>query len=211
MRQAAACECGQVLFDIVERKAGDTLTCPWCNREYRYLGDGKVEPAKPASGDTIKKPQSKELAKEKDKPEPEKPEKSEKPEKKEREKEKEPAEARRSAENYGTRKQEDTVQPRDPLAPKGSRRIKARKDDVPGGFPIMIGFIIGFNGAAFIGLAVIRMTEWEKFVPRSATWPLIAALVLGHIVGFVAWSAFVYYKLESNKEGADGSGPSPGS
>ena len=43
MRQAAACECGQVLFDIVERKSGDDLTCPWCNREYRYLGDGIVE------------------------------------------------------------------------------------------------------------------------------------------------------------------------
>ena len=38
-----SCECGQVLFDVGNRKAGETLTCPWCSKEYRYLGGTKVE------------------------------------------------------------------------------------------------------------------------------------------------------------------------
>ena len=206
MRQAAACKCGQVLFDVVERKAGDMLICPWCNSEYRYLGDGKVEPkdGKPASGDKMKKPESKEVEKEKEKKEPERKE-----EKHEKEK-KEPAEAKHSPEKYGTRKQ-DKIEPPSP-SPKGSRRLNSRKEDVPGGIPTMIGFIVGFNGLAFVALAFIRTTEWGSFMPKSATWPLIAALIVGHIVGFFAWSAFVYYKTGANKnETAQGSGDRPGS
>src|SRR5687767_13855203 len=42
--QPAACSCGQVLFDTGGRKEGDVLTCPWCEKKYRYLGDEKIAP-----------------------------------------------------------------------------------------------------------------------------------------------------------------------
>jgi hypothetical protein len=198
MRQAAACECGQVLFDIVDRKAGDTLTCPWCNRDYLYLGDGKVEKkGAPGSGDKIKKPESKES------------EESEKSEKKKEEKLYEkPLETRLSSELREPKKEGGTnkLPPVEPPIPKVSRRLKQRKEDVPGGFPIMIGFIIGFNGMAFIGLAIIRATSLGHLFPENKTWPLIVALVVGHIVGFVAWSTFVYYR-EKAKEVGDSAQP----
>jgi hypothetical protein len=198
MRQAAACECGQVLFDIVDRKAGDTLTCPWCNRDYLYLGDGKVEKkGAPGSGDKIK-------AEIKDSEK-----KEEKKERDKKEEQKTYLEVKHLAEREvrKTENQTNKLSPVDSLSPRTSRRIKPRKEDVPGGFPIMIGFIIGFNGMAFIGLAIIRSTALGRFFPENKTWPLIVALVVGHIVGFIAWSTFVYYR-EKTKAGVDPGQPS---
>src|SRR5581483_9335778 len=72
MAQPAACACGQVLFDIGDKKPGDALSCPWCERKYRYAGDGKVELVDGAKG-------SGELAKVKAAAEPAKAAESAKP------------------------------------------------------------------------------------------------------------------------------------
>src|SRR2546423_15664471 len=58
MSQPAACACGQVLFDIGDRKPGDTLTCPGAERKYSYVGGGKVEPLDAAEKKSAEKKSS---------------------------------------------------------------------------------------------------------------------------------------------------------
>ncbi|MGD0091037.1 MAG: hypothetical protein ABSE73_14055 [Planctomycetota bacterium] len=42
--ESASCSCGQVVFDTSGRKVGALLACPWCQKEYRYLGSGVIAP-----------------------------------------------------------------------------------------------------------------------------------------------------------------------
>ncbi|MCY3023610.1 MAG: hypothetical protein NTW87_31915 [Planctomycetota bacterium] len=45
--ESAACTCGQVVFDVSGRKVGAILSCPWCKKEYRYLGGEVIRVLEP--------------------------------------------------------------------------------------------------------------------------------------------------------------------
>lgn len=40
--RSAPCPCGQVVFDLSERKRGDVLTCSWCSKAFRYSGGEQI-------------------------------------------------------------------------------------------------------------------------------------------------------------------------
>jgi hypothetical protein len=72
----------------------------------------------------------------------------------------------------------------------------------PGGVLPMIGFIVAFNALAFVALAVLmpkaedglRHAIWdpETTIQARAWWPDVAALLAGHVMGFIAWAVYVY-------------------
>ena len=181
------CACGQVIFDLSSRKAGEILTCPWCQRVYCYTDKGALE-----------------LRAEKAAPQPS----SHKPA------------AAWAAENNPTKKEEIKSVPRRSArqeavvpfpvkktesvriagGPGESRRTTKRHDfkDIPGGLTRMLVFIIAFNLAAFIALYFVLRTAWGKTIPKGAIWPLMVTLVIGHVVGFIAWSYNVY-RLQMKK------------
>jgi hypothetical protein len=239
--QPAACACGQVLFETAERKAGDELSCPWCERKYRYLGDDKIEPwssdGKPSAKD------SEEEDDEADQP-AEKPAGEEPHKKKKKKKKKKPESARSEAAPARDEKQEthkeirepekggvgmavvripaaaDSIEKKKPATSDGESRranvsVRSKQPkEIPGGLFPMIGFIIGFNALALLLLQYVvykvpggggeRETLWGSAVPKSAIWPELAALLIGHVVGFFAWSWYVYelQKLKANTEKA---------
>jgi hypothetical protein len=39
---SAACPCGQVVFDLSERKRGEVLNCSWCGKKFRYAGGEQI-------------------------------------------------------------------------------------------------------------------------------------------------------------------------
>jgi hypothetical protein len=250
--QAAACACGQVLFETAERKAGDELSCPWCERKYRYLGEDRIEPWSPNG-----KPPAKDSADEDDEEEGEGEEHSadkpaeqaageEPPKKKKKKKKKkkppsERLEAARDEKDSGRQKTQkeirepekggvgaavvrippaaDLLEKKKPPGDGESKRANVsvrtkRPKEIPGGIFPMIGFIIGFNALALLLLqyAVVKIPDgggareafWGATVPKSAIWPELAALLIGHIVGFFAWSWYVYelQKLNANTEKA---------
>jgi hypothetical protein len=95
-----------------------------------------------------------------------------------------------------------------PGGEKKSKRSGRRYDitEVPGGIMRMIIFIVVFNAAAFIALAYVlpkqpdglRHNPWGAPIPKTALWPEMAALLLGHVVGFIAWS-FNVYRLQMKR------------
>ena len=42
--KSGACNCGQVVFDLTERKSGEILHCSWCGKKYRFLGGDRIAP-----------------------------------------------------------------------------------------------------------------------------------------------------------------------
>ncbi len=40
----AACPCGQVVFDLSERKCGEVLNCSWCGKNFRFVGGDQILP-----------------------------------------------------------------------------------------------------------------------------------------------------------------------
>lgn len=194
--QPAACACGQVLFEVADRKVGDMLSCPWCQREYRFLGENRIEPYDPKKKPAVEPTGAK----------PDSPGKS--PD----------AAAQPKAEGAA-----GLAVVRIPAAPQStgrkatenlshvsaglndSRRAApagkpSRPKEVPGGLFTMIGFIVVFNAAALIALSFVlprlpdgtRESFWGSAIPKTAVWPEILALVIGHIAGFIAWSCYVY-------------------
>ena len=251
--QPAACACGQVMFETAERKAGDVLTCPWCDKKYTYLGDDKIEPL--GAGKKVKS---------------EKNEKSEKAEKTEAKRKREsvrddpkvllkseapgaekkgasdaddaPAASDKKEKSKGANGKESSGEPggeADPaeggtlpavvrIAPKNIRDKKPRDTgaraplatatagadsqrakqaarrpkDIPGGVIAMVAYIVIFNGLAFMAIRFIfptlpasggmRDTPWGDALPKSSLLPELIALTVGHVVGFVFWSWYVY-------------------
>jgi hypothetical protein len=200
MSQPAACTCGQVLFDVGDKKPNDVLTCPWCDRKYSYLGNGKVEAFDP----NIKPAEAP------GKPEPTRksgrhPEQSDKTSDDKKPDEKK-AEQPHAKKHDGEKKPLAATARHAPTGESGrpSVRKRAHKGDIPGGVGVMVGFIVVFNASAFLLLMVVlpkavdgtRTTPWHSVIPKSAIWPEIAALLVGHLVGFLAWSTYLYYRQQ---------------
>ena len=192
MAQPAACACGQVLFDIGGKKPGDGLICPWCERKYRYAGDGKVELLDGAkgSGEHAKAKAPGDRAKPKASGEFGKPDKTDKPGRSEKSSEKEKPKEEESdweklvADDH-TEKREKRPEPqwlRPPQGAQGSHgpsggdpnlvvrpsvRKKATKQEIPGGVMVMIVFIVIFNGAAVIALWLLlpKMPDGSRMSP----------------------------------------------
>ncbi|HYF49533.1 MAG TPA: hypothetical protein VEJ63_09015 [Planctomycetota bacterium] len=204
----ATCECGQVLFEIAGRKDGDKLTCPWCQRQYRYLGGEKIELI--GTADEMEARAAEEKKKKAEKKE-EREHKAEKPEKKE--KRSEPKKEAREVKEVKKERQEKEPPKHSGRETRREEKVSARQPgdkekkkkgkmaEIPGGTPMMIVFIIAFVVLAFVALALVMPTGPNKMrypiwggepVSGSATWPLIVAMVIGHIVGFIAWSIYVY-------------------
>ena len=38
------CSCGQVVFDLTDRKTGEILRCSWCGQKFRFLGGDQMSP-----------------------------------------------------------------------------------------------------------------------------------------------------------------------
>jgi hypothetical protein len=184
-RKAAECECGQVMFDVVERKAGDTLSCPWCERRYRYLGDNQIEPLTGKESDA---PAKKEHAPDAEPPknkkkkhkQPDKaPDDSSKRDEKKDESDKddlkrltedlpdkEPVEVVEGSEEVLLVQHDEPPLPKRPSArrrdtirergPGESRRSDAAAfKEIPGGVVRMLIFIVAFNALAFLALAFV--------------------------------------------------------
>ncbi len=228
MSQPAACACGQVLFDVGDKKPNDVLTCPWCDRKYRYLGNGKVEPAdaktaasEPSSSSPNPKAASRDSQKseKKSKDEP-KSETEKKPDAQAKKAEERKADVAAAADHL---RKVDDKRPRlagtakqDPMTTEGRHSVrKARKGEIPGGVGVMVGFIVAFNALAFIALKFLlpaqldgsRIPPWNTPIPKSAIWPEIVALLVGHFVGFIAWSTYLYFRQQ--KAGAGATTPPP--
>lgn len=220
MSQPAACACGQVLFDVGEKKPQDILTCPWCNRQYRYLGHGKVEPwdGKSPAADASQKSSD---AKAKDAPDAkaaeaaagsaEKSGHTNADDKKSGEKKAEPHPKKYDPDKKPLPATARHAPTSDSARPS-VRNKRVRKGEIPGGVGVMVGFIVVFNASAFVLLAVVlpkaadgsRTTPWHSVIPKSAIWPEIAALLVGHLVGFLAWSTYLYYRQQRlNREAAE--------
>ena len=210
-----SCECGQVLFDVGNRKPGETLTCPWCSKEYRYLGGTKVEriggsKSKSKEKDTKPKPVSKESAskisaskisvrkesarKESDDDEPKKI-------------------VLEGDEQVLTNFDKETVKMKafsarkkaagktgeegDSAAP---RKKGGNFGDAPGGVFPMLGFMAGFSALAFVALGALfpenhqhkRTTPWGDPLSLKSPWPELIAMILGQVFGFIGWSLYVY-------------------
>jgi hypothetical protein len=225
--QPAACTCGQVFFDTDGRKHGDVLTCPWCQKTFRYMGGNEIEPYEATSDEKPK--HAGEKVRSKDKDEKRKERKKDKGDEiKEVSDDLEVVEGseevkviripaapdsitkkskRSDRPNTGTRPHQPVGEGGPPRAP--SLRLKPAKE-IPGGVGVMIGFVIGFNALAFIAMSLLfvtqsdksRLTPWGQVVPAKAFWPEMVALLVGHVVGFIAWSCYVYNLQQRQKAAA---------
>ena len=214
MSQPAACACGQVLFDVGDKKPNDVLTCPWCDRKYRYLGNGKVEPVDAKTSATEPSPNPKAASRDS-----QKSEKKSKDEPKSEPEKKPDAQAKKAEDRKAgvaavadQLRKVDDKRPRlagtarqDPMTVEGRHSVrKSRKGEIPGGVGVMVGFIVAFNALAFIALKFLlpaqldgtRFTPWNTPIPKSAIWPEIVALLVGHFVGFIAWSTYLYFRQQ---------------
>ena len=150
---------------------GDTLAGTWCGRQYRFIGGGSMQ----AVGGTEKFDASLKVP--------------------------------------------TAAQPKDLKAPpkvvppvaakrKGTGRIVRVRtpDGPPGGVMPMVVCIVLFNALAFLALAYLfpkgedglRRAVWDAdfVVARRAWWPDAAALLIGHVTGFVAWAGYVYMTVK---------------
>jgi hypothetical protein len=196
--QPAACSCGQVLFETSGRKSGDVLTCPWCQKKYRYLGDNKIESFEEeiaeVSGELEVVEGSEEVLI------AHIPAALDMVEKKSRRQKRPQSVSTRS--NSSQRKTLD-----ENSAPKTPSARAKKPKDIPGGTFLMVCFVAVFNGLAFITSSYIfvtqtdgaRLAPWGQVIHKKAIWPEIAALVLGHVVGFIAWTCYIYFFLEKRK------------
>jgi len=214
-----SCECGQVLFDVANRKPGETLTCPWCSKEYRYLGGTKVEriggsKSKSREKDAKAKPPSKESA------------------------------SKISASKVAVRRKESGDEPKN-IVLEGEEQVltnfdketaktkafSARKKaagkpgedgesaaprkkggnfgDAPGGVFPMLGFMAGFSALAFVALGALfpenhqhkRSTPWGEPLSLKSPWPELIAMILGQVFGFFGWCLYVY-RLHTRQKAA---------
>jgi hypothetical protein len=197
--ESASCSCGQVVFDVTGRNIGEILSCPWCRKEYRYLGSNTIAPFAGEEEEGQSKGGAHAGALE-------------------------AGEAggglgERMKAHLARRKQEpaagqDLKGGKGGEGPKG--RAKVRRREVPGGALRMVAFIVISNAIALILLQVFfarrgdgsRTTPWGGIIPRHRIpWPELAALLSGHLCGFVAWACYVYQWQRSRKAGGQAVAP----
>jgi len=187
--ESPSCSCGQVVFDVAGRKAGEILSCPWCERQYRYLGSSMIAPFEEAEEETGAA-QSKDMAEAED-PAGEQAEAG-------------MSLAERMKAHSAKRKRQQAAVQASKAGPSNDTpktRAKGRRPGVPGGLLRMIAFIVVSNAIAFVLLQVYftphrdgsRTMPWGGTIPRhSVPWPELVALLAGHLCGFVAWACYVY-------------------
>ena len=192
-QSGVSCGCGQVLFETDRYKAGETINCPWCERKYRYLGDDKIESldARP-SDNSVNSANSANLAQEAtaSKGRVRVPQRNTG----NRETRREASVSARSAENVEGRSSGKSAR-------AASVSMRGKREGIPGGLTMTIVFIVGFNALAFIALYFflprqpdgIRLPMWGgEPIPKGVIWPELAALVVGHVVGFIVWACYAY-------------------
>ena len=187
-QESASCSCGQVIFDTSGRKAGEFLTCPWCQREYRHLGGGIIAPFAGAK------------------------EKEEQDNRNERQRQEGPAGEKVADDALSERMKAHTAMRKRQQAlietakggdgsDKPRDKGKARRSEIPGGALRMIAFIVVCNATALLLLHFLfrphrdgtRETPWGGIIPRfSVPWPELVTLLIGHLCAFIAWACYVY-------------------
>lgn len=213
----ALCKCGE---ELPPGKKGEVLHCIHCERNYRALGNGRVELAvdknlvSTQEGDAevfrFDVPSEAELKGSKSKSAPDSFDDKGSTIKINLREKRRMAEKRRSA--VTARASGQTI-------PDSSTRPKAmrpRQGEIPGGIMPMIVFIIIFNALAFVGLALLfptkegmTYTPWgSSFAKPRIPWLEMLTLVLGHVMGFGAWAVYVHglhkkQKLAREKERAE--------
>ena len=226
--ESLSCECGQVLFDVAGREPGETLTCPWCNKEYRYLGGKRVEPVAKGKSTRLKQAPEDEARVKGAKPksvrknEPETPKES-------AEKIKVTIEGEEEVFSF-TSSDRETVKMKSPSLRKPAVREKADDDadpdappkkkgpgfgDAPGGVFPMLGFMAGFSVLAFVILGTLfpedrfhkRQTPWGDPLSLRSPWPELIAMILGQLFGFIAWGFYVYRLYKRRQTAASAAGP----
>jgi hypothetical protein len=202
-----SCECGQVLFDVANRDVGETLTCPWCGREYRYMGGTKVERIKTKSKDKAAPP--KESARKAAAPKESNSKivlegdnavltnftKDETVKMK--------SFSRRKSSVRGENETEDGDAP----APK---KKGPSFGDAPGGVFPMLGFMAGSTIMAFAVLGALfpenhqhkRSTPWGDPLTMKSPWPELIAMIGGQVLGFFGWGLYVYRLHKRTKAAA---------
>ena len=191
--ESPSCACGQVVFDVAGRKAGEMLSCPWCSKKYRYLGGNTIVPAAEA--------EEKEEGQDKGVAEAEAPETGAAP-------------GERMKAHAARRKQQQAEgQELKPGQGSDSPKVKAggRRPEIPGGALRMVAFIVVCNGIALLLLQAFfpprrdgtRMTPWGWTLPRyKVPWPELVTLAIGHLCSFVAWAGSLYLLHRNQKRKA---------
>jgi len=181
--ETATCACGQVLFDVADRKAGDTIKCPWCSKEYRFLGGTRIEPLTNSNKPMIVMEGSEEVFKF------DAPEKS-------------PTQKVKALSTRGRR--QVSVRQSAPATGENNSESTAKKKkpmpEAPGGVLPMVGFMGGGFLVAALILAFlfpensekVRMAPWGGELGLPSPWPDLIAFTLGQILAFVAWAFYVY-------------------
>lgn len=187
------CKCGDPLPS--SPKVGEVLICPHCNRRYRGLGEGRVEAVSDVK--TSVDEDGAEVMRFDDKGSTVKVNLREK--RRQAEKRRSVAQARASGQTIP-----------DPVARPSADRPKPvrKKHEIPGGVMPMLIFIIAFNAACFIALALLFpnkdgfiQTPWgSKFAKPSIPWPEMLTLLMGHLLGFCGWALYVHRLHVKQKE-----------
>ncbi|HEY3320619.1 MAG TPA: hypothetical protein VGP72_09155 [Planctomycetota bacterium] len=176
------CSCGQVVFDVTSHRTGDRIVCPWCNKEYRYLGGNVVE--------LMSEEDKKEAAKFEvlqgsaevfhfDDPE-----------------EKQPAKgpprrtAGRSARSSGQKDGEN------------GKKAAQRPKDTPGGILPMVGFMVAGPAVVLVILLLtfpevqhhkgVHETPWGDQIQIGSPWMELIGMLLGELLGFGGWVCYLY-------------------
>jgi len=206
------CRCGNTVFDLSGRDPGSALICPFCQRQYTYVHDDQVEAvdAERASSEARTDDHQPKLE-QFEEPPSNVEQKSNASERRrfspqfvsgwpppEREARKSAAQKHKLTRGTVHRTQRDEV-------PAKRSVMRALLPDlnrpIPGGTAIMIGSIVLSVLLSLTVLAVLlpahpdgtRTAPWGV-VPKEAFWPEIAALILGHLVGFICWSSYLYLR-----------------
>jgi hypothetical protein len=170
----AECQCGEVIFSLASHLPGDVLTCPWCARPYRYLGDGQIEPlygeARAAgAGLPTGTGELQEAGPGRGAPPPL------------------ASEASAGEEPHSARLQK----------PASARPM-------PGGVWAMVAFGVAGNVLAFTFLFLVfprqpdgvRLALWGGALSApGAIWPEVVTLAVGHLMGFTFWVSFLAWRL----------------
>lgn len=206
----AFCKCGE---ELPPGKKGEVLHCIHCERNYRALGNGKVELAvdknlvSTQEGDAevfrFDVPSEAETKGSKSKTSPDSFDDKGSTIKINLREKRRQAEKRRSA--VTARASGQTI----PESSSRPKAVRPRRNEIPGGIMPMVIFIVIFNAVAFIGLAVlfptkegITHTPWgSSFAKPRIPWLEMLALVVGHAMGFSAWAVYVH-RLHTKQKAA---------
>ena len=220
------CSCGQLLLDsakTAEPQAGETLACPACKKQYKYLGAKLIEPVVDNIDTPIEVVGSEEILTDAvpvvsvtaDSNSTVVVEGSEEvfihsvPDTSETARFKSPVSAKRRTTQVMPRGNRTTDRSAADKDPDASARSRRSADDTPGGIMPMIGFMIVFNVLAFVALTLLfptqpdrtRLAFWGAVIPHSKIpWPELVTLVLGQLFGFGGWAIYVYRLHKRQRE-----------